>query len=441
MSKKYRAEILCVGTELLLGDIVNTNAAFISRKLAECGICVYHQSVVGDNAARLTHALDDALRENDIIIMTGGLGPTYDDMTKECACGYFGCELRMHAPSLERIESFFTKLGREMTENNKKQALIPYSADGSVQTHVFDNDNGTAPGLAMHRLADDRYIIMLPGPPRECEPMFVERVMPYLQQLSDEVIRSRTVHIFGMGESAVEDKLRGMMLDHLNPTVAPYAKEGEVQLRVTAKARDGAACAALIAPVIDEIKTALGEVVYSVSGFDSDGGATLEAACVQLLRERGLKLVTAESCTGGLLAQRVTNVAGCSDVYGGGVVSYSNELKTATLGVEEAVLAQYGAVSRQTAEQMARGAAALLSRSTGLPLDQIVAVSLTGIAGPGGGTEEKPVGTVWAAACFGDKLESKLLQLGGRRTGVEQRAQIRHLAASNALDMVMKIVK
>jgi len=264
------AEILCVGTELLLGDIVNTNAAYIAKELATMGIEVYTQSVVGDNPARLADSLKIAFSRADTVIMTGGLGPTYDDLTKETVAAYFGREMQMHEPSLRQLEAFFTKRDRPMTENNKKQALMPR---GAV---VFENFHGTAPGLAVE--GDGKIAILLPGPPQEMQPMFQESVVPYLMSFSGKTIVSHNVHMVGIGESQLESELRESMLAHTNPTIAPYAKQGEVLLRVTAQAPTREEAEAMIAPEVEKLRRDYAEYVYGVDVGD------LQHAAVALLK-------------------------------------------------------------------------------------------------------------------------------------------------------------
>ena len=239
MKKISTAEILCVGTELLLGDIVNTNAAFLSRELAALGLGVYRHTAVGDNPQRLAKALEEALERADLVITSGGLGPTYDDLTKETVAAAFGLSLELHGHSLKRIEDYFARLGRAMTPNNAKQAMMPVGAT------VFDNDYGTAPSLAVTDKDTGKTVIMLPGPPGELVPIFRQKIAPYLSERTDAVLVSKNIHIFGMGESAVEDKIRDIMTESENPTVAPYCKEGEVRLRVTAKADSETAAAEL----------------------------------------------------------------------------------------------------------------------------------------------------------------------------------------------------
>ncbi|MCI5802367.1 MAG: competence/damage-inducible protein A [Oscillospiraceae bacterium] len=404
-----KAEILCVGTEILLGDIVNTNAAYLARELAAIGVPVYHQSVVGDNPGRLEAQLRDSFGRSDLVILTGGLGPTYDDLTKETAARYFGRDMVMDESSLRSIEAFFKKTGREMTDNNRKQALIP---EGAV---VFQNHCGTAPGLALE--AGGRTAILLPGPPREMQMMYETGVRPYLERLSGQVFLSRTIHIFGMGESAVEQKLRPVISKMENPTAAPYAKTGEVQLRVTARASTSAEAARLADPAVQQLSEALGGVVYGV-----DVGS-LQKAAVQALRERGLTAATAESCTGGLVSKRITEVPGASEVFGCGVCSYANGIKEKLLGVPHAVLEARGAVSEETAAAMAEGAARLAGADIG--------VSTTGIAGPGGGTAQKPVGLVYVGVW--SRWHREVLRLELARGQAEEREQIRYLASSHAL--------
>ena len=407
------AEILCVGTELLLGDIINTNAAFLSQKLAELGICVYRHTVVGDNPERLKRALADAIGSADLVITSGGLGPTYDDLTKETVAEFFGREMALDEHSLDRIEAYFKRVGRVMTDNNRKQAMMP---EGAV---IFDNDYGTAPALA---LADgDKCVIMLPGPPNEIIPIFNERVMPYLMSRRASVIASRNIHIFGKGESAVEDIIGDIMKNSENPTVAPYCRTGEVRLRVTASAETEEEALALCDKMIERISsTEVGEYIY---GVDVD---SLERAAVEALREAGLTVAFAESCTGGLISKRITDVSGASSVFLGGCVTYANEAKMRLVGVREETLARFGAVSKETAAEMARGVREALSADIG--------VSVTGIAGPTGGTPEKPVGTVFLGISTARGESVRALSL----SAMKSREYIRAVSASNAFDMILK---
>ncbi len=408
------AEILCVGTELLLGDITNTNASYISRRLAALGIPVYRQAVVGDNPERMREAVAESFSRSDCLILTGGLGPTCDDITKEIVAEYFELELELNEEALERMKSYFSSTGRNMTKNNEKQAMAPVGA------RVLQNDWGTAPGLVIER--DEKTAILLPGPPIELEPMWRERVEPYLFERSNSVIVSKNIHILGMGESAVEDKLYHMMNDLTNPTVAPYAGNGEVRVRVSARAENAEKASEMCDELIAEIKkTEVGQFIY---GIDID---SMENALVLHLRERGMTLACAESCTGGLIAKRITDISGCSDVFLGGCVTYANEAKEKLLGVKHETLEKYGAVSEQTAREMARGVRLALGADVG--------IATTGIAGPGGGTPDKPVGTVYIAVSTEKGEEVKLLNLSPKR----QREFIRICAATNAMSLALKI--
>lgn len=417
MNKIATAEILCVGTELLLGDIVNTNAAFLSQRLADLGICVYRHTAVGDNPQRLEAALKCALDSADLVITSGGLGPTYDDLTKETVAACFGLPLEEHAQSLERIKSYFSRTGRTMTENNKKQAMMPRTA------HVFDNNYGTAPALAIYDEKKDKTVIMLPGPPNELIPLFNDEVTPYLKKRTDCILVSKNIHFFGIGESALEEKIKSIMTESQNPTVAPYCKEGEVRLRVTAKAQNESQAVKMCDAMIEKITAhEVGEFIY---GIDVD---SLEHALVNALHEHSLSICTAESCTGGLIAERITAVAGCSDVFFGGCVTYTNEIKQRLLGVSAETLDTYGAVSAETAMEMARGAREKLGTD--------IAVSATGIAGPSGGTPETPVGTVFIGVSTQNGESFRKLSLSSMRS----RDYIRTVSATNAFDIALKAV-
>lgn len=376
------AEILCVGTELLLGDIVNTNAAFLAKQLAALGISVYHQTVVGDHPERLRVALADAFEGHgrpaaDLIILSGGLGPTYDDLTKETVASYFGREMELHEESLTRIRDFFTRTGRVMTPNNEKQAMMP------VGCVVFPNDYGTAPALAVGD--STRTAVMLPGPPAELIPIFNELVIPFLRRYTEGVLISRNIHIMGLGESAVEQILHDRMVSSENPTVAPYCKSGEVRLRITARAEDEESATTMCDQVVAEIQ-ANPQISPYIYGVDCDNA---ETALVRLFTNRGLTVATAESCTGGMIGQRITAIPGASAVYLGGCITYTNEQKIQLLGVNPATIDAHTEVSAETAVEMAAGVRERLGADVGL--------STTGYAGPGGGTEENPVGTVFVA--------------------------------------------
>lgn len=404
------AEIIAVGTEILLGEIVNTDAQIISQGLSELGINVYFQTVVGDNPERLERAIREAKQRADIIITTGGLGPTLDDLTKETLANVFNRKMTLHQPSLDRIKSFFEKIGRKMTPNNEKQAWLP---EGCT---VFVNEWGTAPGCGFE--ADGKHILMLPGPPRECTPMFKECAMPYLYPLAGGCIVSHNIRVMGLGESSMEDCLHEMMASMTNPTIAPYAKTSECFARITAKANTEEEAEKLLEPVVKKVVTMLGADVY---GVDVD---SLEQVVGDMLRKDGLTLAVAESCTGGLLSKRITDLPGSSDFYKGGVCSYSNDAKIQILGVSRATLDTYGAVSSQIAEEMARGVAKVMNADVG--------VGITGIAGPDGGTEDKPVGLVYISIFVHGELITRKTQssLG--------RDRVRNQAASNALDLIRR---
>jgi len=305
-------ELISVGTEILLGDILNTNARFLSKELAALGISLMYQTTVGDNEERLKAALDTAFTRADTVILTGGLGPTPDDLTKEVCADYFGKKLIMREDILEEIRSYFLSKGLTMPESNGKQAMVPEDST------VLPNKNGTAPGFIMQQ--NERKIIILPGPPREMEPMFTEQVVPYLRKFSQAVIKSHTVRTFGIGESAMSERVADL-LENANPTVAPYAKDGEALLRITAKAESEEAADELISPLLEDIKARLGCCVY---GIDAQ---SIEEATVSLMKERGVTVAFAESCTAGLCAKRITDISGASEVFHCGVVSYSNEIK------------------------------------------------------------------------------------------------------------------
>lgn len=406
-------ELISVGTELLLGNIVNTNAAYLAKECAGLGLSCYYQSVVGDNWERLKAALTQALERSDIVILSGGLGPTQDDLTKEAAASVMGMELKMDEESFKRIDAYFKNRGIEMTENNRKQALIP---EGAM---AVQNDNGTAPGVIMEK--EGKRVILLPGPPGELKPMFEKSIAPYLQSLQPGIISSKTVKICGIGESKVEDMIQDLIAGQTNPTIAPYAKTGEVHLRVTARAEEEKEAKKLIKPVVKELKSRFGQAVYTTKEE-----VTLEKAVVDLLDANGLTISTAESCTGGMLGARLVNVPGASKVYKTGFVTYSNKAKRKLLGVKKETLEKYGAVSEQTAVEMAKGCAFAGKAD--------VTVSVTGIAGPDGGTPEKPVGLVYIGCCVCGTTVVKKFQFIGNR------AKIRESSVSAALTLVRECI-
>lgn len=401
-------ELISVGTEILLGDILNTDAQFLSIELAKLGISVIHQSTVGDNRERLLSQLDEAAKRSDIIILSGGLGPTPDDLTKEVCCEFFGKEMFLHEPTVEKIKKYFSSKGMKMAENNLKQAMLPRDCV------IFPNDNGTAPGMAIEK--DGVHILVLPGPPRELKPMFTNCALPYLMQFSDRIIVSHNIRTFGIGESSMAERVNDLF-DSENPTVAPYAKDGEALLRVTAMAKSKEEAEKLCEPVINEIKKRLDGYVY---GIDYK---CIEEAVVKALKERHLTVATAESCTAGLIAKRITDIPGASEVFECGIVSYANRIKHKVLGVSEEDLNEYGAVSEPVARQMAQGALKISGAD--------IAVSVTGIAGPDSDSTNKPVGLIYIGLADRDNVWVKEL-----RTSRKDRSYNRYVGASNALNMV-----
>ena len=408
----HKVEILSVGTELLLGSIANTDAQMLSQGLSALGLNVYWHTVVGDNPQRVEQAVAAARSRADILITTGGLGPTCDDLTKQVLARAFGKELVRDSQSEERIRAYFAATGRTMTENNLQQALVPQGCT------VLSNDWGSAPGCAFQ--ADGMHVIMLPGPPSECGPMFRHRVIPYLQSIAEGIILSRTIKLFGIGESAVEAQLRDEMNASSNPTLAPYAKEGECELRVTAKAPTHQEALALLEPKVEELTRRFAPLVYGVDV------PSLEQVVVDGLREKGLTLGCGESCTGGLLAKRITDISGASQVFLGGVVSYTNQVKHQVLGVPAQLLEEYGAVSQPVALAMAQGVRRVLGCQIGL--------ATTGVAGPQRDDRDNPVGTMFVAISTPDGDYVRPLQLGQRPTRARHRVQ----TASHALDLARR---
>jgi len=392
------AEIIGIGSELLLGQIANIDAQFISQQLSLLGIDVYYHTVVGDNRDRLLSALDSAAKRADLIITTGGLGPTMDDISKETVAEYLGLEMSLHQPSAEHIKSFFAKRNRLMPENNLKQAMFPEGA------HVLPNVRGTAPGAIIEK--EGRTFILLPGPPNELMPMFQEHAIPYLLQKSNHIISSRVIRIFGMGESAVEEKIKDLLIEQSNPTIAPLAGYGEVTLRITAKATKDRDADSLIEPVKEEILKRLGNVVY---GFDDE---RLETVLVRLLRKYKKTLAVAESCSGGLICNLITNVPGSSEIFLEGCIAYSNNAKSKRLGVSRDTLLKYGAVSRQTAAEMADGIRNTAETDYG--------VAVTGIADSGGDMTDKPVGLIYMAIADRNGTEVQRHLLSGDRQRIKQ---------------------
>ena len=406
-------ELICVGTELLLGNIVNTNAAFISEKCAMLGLSMYYQSVVGDNPGRLEEMVKMAMKRSDIIILSGGLGPTQDDLTKETVAKVMGKKLVEDQKARQEIQLFLERRGRTITENNWKQALVPEGCQ------VLYNVNGTAPGLIVKD--DNTCVILLPGPPNELVPMFEEQVYPYLHKLQPEIICSKMIKLCGIGESSAETKILDLVEAQTNPTVAPYAKTGEVHLRITAKAESETAAYKLMEPVEEVLRQRFGTLIYT-----NDPQVTLEMAIYELLKANNLTVTTAESCTGGLVAGRLINVPGISEYLKEGYITYSNEAKQKLLGVPAEILQKYGAVSPQTAEAMAKGGAKAAEAD--------VCIAVTGIAGPDGGSLEKPVGLVYMSCyCLGKAYTEKNQYTGSR-------SKIREYAVASALTLLRQAI-
>lgn len=406
------AEIICIGTELLLGNIVNTDATDVAQTLSEMGISVYRYTAVGDNPERLAEVVQAAARRADLLITTGGLGPTLDDLSKQTVAAAFGKKLVRHPECEADIRTYFERLHRPMTPNNLLQAMLP---EGCT---VLKNDWGTAPGCVFD--AEGVKVIMLPGPPRECRAMLRYRVAPYLKSLSGQTIHSRYVHIFGMGESQVESLLHDLMEQSSNPTVAPYAKEGEVMLRITAAASSQAEAETMIEPVAAQIRTVLGPLIYTEE-YDS-----LEQTCLNLLRQADKTLATAESCTGGYIAKRMTDLPGSSAVFVGGVVAYTVPVKEQLLGVPAGLIERCGVVSVEVAAAMAEGVRARLGSSFG--------IGVTGLAGPDGDGSNRPVGLVYVALSNGNNTWVRAIQQTG------ERERVRYIAGHHAFDMLRRVL-
>lgn len=402
------AEILSVGTELLLGQIVNTDAQFLSRRLSALGITVYRHVTVGDNPVRVQEAIRQALTRSDLVITTGGLGPTEDDLTKEMVAEVFGLPMELHEESLRKIEGYFASMGREMTENNKKQAYFPKGA------YIMPNRKGTAPGCIVEK--DGKKAAVLPGPPFELTDMYEQQLEPYLLSLSDQVIASKFLRIVGIGESSLETQLKDLF--HWNsPTLALYCSPGEVQARMTVMCGRDEDPSPMLAPMEKEIRSRLGNHVYG-EGLDNSMAKTV----VDLLKAHGKTVTTVESCTGGMLSAQLVDISGASDVLNEAHVTYANSAKERIVGVSHETLEQYGAVSEQCAREMAEGVLRISGADYGL--------STTGIAGPGGGTPEKPVGTVYIGLAWKDGSEVIRLNLRG------DRARIRSMTCLQALNLL-----
>ena len=406
-------EILAVGTELLLGNIVNSNAQFLSRELAALGINVLYHTVVGDNEERLKQAFSLAYSRADVVLVTGGLGPTTDDITKEVIFDELGLETVFNQYSYERITDYFEKRKIPWVESNKKQAYFPEKAI------ICNNDYGTAPGCIIPCEQDGKTIVILPGPPREMQPMFTSGVRPYFKKKVNAVIISKTICLFDVGEAKAEELVKDLITGS-NPTAAFYAKTGIVQIRVTAKAEDVVSAKRILRPLVNKISERLSDKIY---GYDND---TLESVVVTMLKDMGLTVAVAESCTGGLISEKITNVPGSSRVLGMGICTYSNEAKHRLLGVPNKVIATKSPISGEVARLMAEGVRKKAKADIG--------VSATGIAGPGGALPGKPVGTVFIAVSYKNNIITKKLNLG--KSGINDREYIRELAALYALDLI-----
>lgn len=394
-------EIICVGTEILMGNIVNTNAAFLAENCVKLGLTNYYQVVVGDNESRLTEVIKTAKDRADVIILSGGLGPTEDDLTKETASKVYGLELVEDEAALSSLKDFFEKRNLEMTENNLKQALVP---KGSI---VLQNPNGTAPGIIIEE--ENSRCILLPGPPNELIPMFNEMVAPYLKELQGGHLISDMVKICGIGESKVETMIKDLIDAQSNPTIATYAKTGEVHLRVSAFAETEKEARKLLKPVVKELKSRFGAYIYT-----TEENISLEQSVYELLKINDLTISAAESCTGGLFTARLVNVPGVSEIYKEGFLTYSNKAKRKLLGVKKSTIEKYGAVSTQCAEEMVKGLCKVTKAECG--------VSITGIAGPDGGTKEKPVGLVYIGVCVNGHTSIKEYNFKGNRNKIREQS-------------------
>lgn len=409
-------ELISVGTEILMGNIVNTNAAYLSEKCVELGLFVYQEVTIGDNEERLKEAILTALSRSDIVILTGGLGPTKDDLTKETVAKIVEKELVIDNSIKQKIKDYFenNKTYPIISENNWKQANVIKGAK------ILENNNGTAPGLIV-KTKEKKRIILLPGPPGEMVPMFEEKVFPYLKELQPTIFYSKMVKVCGIGESMAETMLSDLIEKQTNPTIAPYAKTGEVHFRVTASANSIKEAKELVKPVVTKMIRQLKGNVYTTEEKE-----TLEENVVNLLKKYNLTLATAESCTGGLFAARLVNVSGVSDSLKAGYITYSNKAKRRELNVKKSTLDKFGAVSEETAKEMAKGAAKQAKTD--------IAISITGIAGPDGGTKEKPVGLIYIGCYIKGKVKVKELHLKGNRQ------KIRENTVVCALDLLRRCI-
>ena len=395
-----KTEIITVGTEIILGDILNTNTHYLSNELANMGIDVYYQITVGDNEQRLLSQLKESFKRSDLVILTGGLGPTEDDITKEVCAKYFNMEMEFHEQSWDKIIEIHNKMNRKPTENNRKQAYFP---KGSL---ILPNKYGTAPGCIMEK--DKKTIIVMPGPPKEMKPMFDNYVKPFLLKDNKNILKSKVLRIIGMGESKIENDLLDLIDKQINPTIATYAKDGECTVRITAKGKNEKEVESLIEPISNEIKSRFKEKVYG------EDDTAIEDEVAKILVDNNLTIAVAESCTGGMVAADLINYPGISSVFMEGCVTYSNEAKMMTLNVKKETLNTVGAVSEQCAKEMSEGVAARHNTNIGL--------STTGIAGPEGGSEDKPVGLVYMGITINNKTIVKKYIFNGNRQQIRSRA-------------------
>lgn len=408
-----KSAILSVGTELLFGQITNTNTVFLSQQLNLLGFDVMYHYTVGDNPDRLEEMIALAFKDCDLILTTGGLGPTQDDLTKEIVCRAMDDRMVLHQPSMDKLEGYFQKQNREMTENNRKQAYMPSRAV------VFDNDAGTAPGFALEK--DGKQIICMPGPPREMTRMFQRSVLPYLETKSEETIYYRMIRTFGIGESMLETKLLPLIDRQTDPTLATYAKEGECCLRIASKRPTKEEAKDAVDNMLKQVRAIIGEYIYSC-----DNEELVDVVSSKLM-DRGITISSAESCTGGMFAAALTSVSGISSIFDRSLVTYSNEAKMSELGVKEETLAAHGAVSEETAREMAEG----LYKASGSD----ICISVTGIAGPDGGTAEKPVGLVYIGAHFQGKTTCRKVQMRN-----VNRNWNRNFAVLSMLDVINQLI-
>lgn len=406
-------EIICVGSEILFGDIVNTNTQYLSQRLTDLGIFVYHQSVVGDYEKDLIEATEIALSRSDVIIFTGGLGPTSDDITKEIVSKVLGQSLQLDTDLAAGLKVFFESRGYRMTKNNLKQAMVPEGG------HVLPNNNGTAPGI--YWFFENRHIMVLPGPPREMKPMFEDVCVPKLKANLDRIIFSKTLKLIGIGESEASSRIQHIIDGSTNPIIAPYAKDSEVHFRITADGDQLETCQELVRVAENHIRAVLGEFIYT------DDQQSLIEVVIDMLKSKQLTISLAESCTGGLLAASFVDVSGASEVFMEACISYSNEAKVRSLNVKEATLKEYGAVSKEVSCEMAEGIR--------LKTKTDIGIGITGIAGPGGGTEDKPVGLVHLCISIAGELYHYQMNLTGNRS------KVRDNAAKKAIIHLYRLLK